>query len=197
MPGNIKTFLDRFSKDSKLALPLPILWSVAIDGINQGAIDTALQEGGEKWKAKNSIDSYVGDDNILVAQEVSLISEVITPETIGIGPGRGGFLPGYGLTERSDFISRLFTINFLETHEDIEHTLFRPWIIAIGIQGLIKSNLKATVTVKQYGNDGSFRKGYKFHKAFPLNAEGGLINYTNSDFIIKTVSFGCENYEQL
>ncbi len=44
-------------------------------------------------------------------------------------------MPGYGITERSDFLSRNISINFIETGVDIEAHLFRPWIIALGTTG--------------------------------------------------------------
>jgi hypothetical protein len=73
----------------------------------------------------------------------------------------------------------------------------RPWMIAVGINGLIGSSLKATVEVKQYTNKGDFRKGYKFHKAFPTAVEGFTLSYGSTDFIIKSVTFACQNYIQL
>jgi hypothetical protein len=115
------------------------------------------------------------------------------------GDSYGGFLPGYAMTSRADFLSRSFSINFLETRQDLEHEYFRPWQIAIGIKGLVERgvNLKSTITVKQYTNDGVLRKGYRFKRAFPVAVEGFTMDYNNTDYPIKSVTFACENYSQL
>jgi hypothetical protein len=197
MSGSVRAFLEKFANNPRFALPLPVLWKVDIQGIHAAIISSILIQAGEKWTARNEIDDYIGDDTILVAQEITIPNESLNIQPYGVDD-RGGFLPGYGMIERTDFASRAFTINFLETHDDIEHNLFRPWLMALAIEGLVKSQLKATVTVKQYGNDGSFRKGYEFKKAIPINVEGGAaLNYANTDFIVKTVSFICENYAQI
>jgi len=197
MANHVQNFLDRFSKDDALLLPLPVFWTVDISGVSGSDIASAVGNAKEKWGLVKEIDDYIGEGNILVAQEITIPSETLTVFPVNF-ENSGGFLPGYALNNRADFSSRLFTINFLETHEDIEHFVFRPWIIAVGIEGLVLTKLKATITIKQYGNDGNFRKGYRFHKCVPVNTEGGAaLNYTNTDFIVKTVSFLCENYEQL
>ena len=111
---------------------------------------------------------------------------------------RGGFLPGYGVTQRESFLTRQLTINFIETDQDICHDFFTPWLIAIGIDGLINQQLKCNITLKQYNNQGKLRKGFIFDKAFPTNVEGGgTLSYADSEFIVKTVTFGCKNYRQL
>ncbi len=111
----------------------------------------------------------------------------------------GGFLPGYGLTSRANFLDRGLTVNFLETEVDIEHNFFRPWAIAIGIKGLIErgENLKANMQIKQYNNSGNFIKGFKFTKVFPTAIEGYTLNYESTDFKIKSVTFGCQEYESI
>jgi len=58
-------------------------------------------------------------------------------------------------------------------------------------------NLKSTITVKQYTNDGQLRKGYRFKKTFPVAVEGFTMDYDNTDYPIKSVTFACEDYEQL
>lgn len=137
--------------------------------------------------------------NILVAQEVTLPSESSSFTPLESGSSMGGYLPGYGLNVRSNFLDRSFSINFLETEVDIEHNFFRPWMISIGIQGLIAKgpNLKANISVKQYTNGGGLMKGYQFRKAFPTAVEGYTLNYNDTDFKIKSVTFACENYEQI
>jgi hypothetical protein len=96
-------------------------------------------------------------------------------------------------------LSRSFSINFLETRKDLEHEYFRPWIIATSIKGLIEAgaNLKADITVKQYTNGGELRKGYIFRKAFPTAVEGFTMDYQNTEFPVKSVTFACQNYEQI
>ncbi len=192
----VNSFLQAFSKDSKFFLPLPFLWKVSIQGVSSGAINAVLNKAGESWGVKTVPDSFTRDGNILVAQEVSIPSETFEVSTFGQN-NRGGFLPGYGVTQRTDFLNRGITINFLETDEDLEHGFFRPWTIAIGIDGLINQSLKGDITVRQYAQDGSFRKGYIFNQAFPTNCEGYTLNYGESEFKAKTVTFACRNYKQL
>ena len=194
----INDFLNAFSRESKFCLSLPVFWTVTVDGVSTGSINSVLGRAGEKWQAKLSPRDMIKSGNLLVAQEVQLPNESssFTPMSMG---STGGFLPGYGLDNRSDFLSRTVSINILETNNDLEHNYFRPWMIAVGIQGLVESgsSLKGTVEIKQYTNSGQFRKGFRFKKAFPTSVEGFGLSYDNTDFKIKTVTFACQNYEQL
>ena len=190
-------FLNAFSQDEKFFLSLPVLWSVSIDGVSTGSINSILSDAGEAWKATITPNAMTKNGNILVAQSVTLPNESSSFQAMNSGSGMGGYLPGYGLDSRSNFLDRSFTVNFLETQKDIEHNFFRPWQIAIGINGLIGSELKGTMEVHQFDHRGQRRKGYKFKKIFPTNVEGFTLNYDCTDFIIKSVTFGCENYEQL
>tara|TARA_R110002051_G_scaffold73476_4_gene133469 strand:+ start:3431 stop:4024 length:594 start_codon:yes stop_codon:yes gene_type:complete len=197
MPNEAKSFLQAFSKDGKFFLPQPFLWKVTIDGGVTGAINSTLGKAGEKWKATTTPDEFTKDSSILVAQEVTLPNERSEYNEFG-QTNRGGFLPGFGLTQRDSFLARGITINFIETDVDIEHNFFRPWAIAVGIDGLVNMGLKTTITVKQFGNDGSMRKGFKFLDAFPTACEGYTLNYGgDQSFTVKTVTFACRNYEQL
>lgn len=199
MPNQINDFLAAFSGDNRYCLSIPVLWTVSIDGVSEGSINNVLNYAGENWAAKLNPNSMTRGGNILPAQEVQLPNESSTFQAMNSGPGMGGFLPGLALDARSDFLSRTFSINFLETNQDLEHEYFRPWSIAVGIKGLVAQgeNLKATITVKQYNNRGEFRKGYQFKNAFPTASEGFTLNYENTDFIVKSVTFACENYKQL
>jgi hypothetical protein len=82
---------------------------------------------------------------------------------------------------------------------DLEHTFFRPWSIAVGINGFIESGppLKATMVVKQYDNKGKLRKGFKFTKVTPAKMESLSLDYDNTTYTTKSVTFRCQNYEQL
>jgi hypothetical protein len=196
----INDFLIAFSSsDQKYCLSLPVLWTVTMEGALKSSINTVLDYAGEKWSAKTSPDEYMASSDILVAQEVTIPNESSSFQAINSGSGMGGFLPSYGLDSRSDFLSRSFTINFLETNKDLEHEYIRPWMIALGIKGLVEEgvSLKSTITVRQYTNTGKLKKGFKFIKAFPINVEGFTLNYNNTDFTIKSVTFACQNYEQL
>jgi hypothetical protein len=196
---NIHEFFSAFSKDEKYFLNLPVLWSVTIDGVSMSTINSVLEKAGEHWLASVDPGSYTKSESILVAQEVTLPKESSTFDAYSSGTNTGGFLPGYGLASRSNFLDRGLTINFLETQVDIEHNFFRPWSIAIGIKGLIEigASLKANMQVKQYSNNGKFIKGFKFTKVFPTAIEGYTLNYENTDFKIKSVTFACQNYEQI
>jgi len=195
---NINEFFSAFSNDEKYFLNLPVLWTVTIDGVEKSSINQILQDAGESWNARVDPASYIKTNTILVAQEITLPRESSTFDAHPSGVNTGGFLPGYALTARSNFLDRGLTINFLETQVDIEHNFFRPWLIAIGIKGLIArgANLKANILVKQYSNSGKFIKGFKFTKVFPTAIEGYTLNYDNTDFKIKSVTFACQNYEQ-
>lgn len=198
MATDINEFFTAFAHDSKFALHLPVLWTVTIDGVTESSINTVLDYAGEKWKAKTNPGAMTKSGNILVAQEVTLPNETSSFVPL-VMENTGGFLPGYGLNSRAHFMDRGIAVNFLETQMDIEHNFFRPWIIAIGIKGLIEEgvSLKGSMTVKQFTNNGTFIKGFRFKKVFPVAVEPYTLNYENTDFKIKSVTFGCENYEQL
>ena len=196
---NINEFFSAFSGDRKYFLNLPVLWTVTIDGVSTGAINSVLRYAGESWQAKGDAGSYTKSGTILVAQECTLPNESSSFSPLESGSSMGGFLPGYGLNTRSNFLDRGISVNFLETEVDIEHNFFRPWAIAIGIKGLVESgvSLKGSMQVRQYNNKGQFIKGFQFNKIFPTAVEGYTLNYDSTDFKIKSVTFGCENYKQL
>ncbi len=192
-------FLNAFSTDERYFLSLPVLWSVNMDGVSEGSINEVLSDAGESWKASVSPASMTKGGNIIVAQACSLPSEGASFQAMESGSGMGGFMPGYALNSRSNFLERSFTVNFLETQKDIVHNFFQPWMIALGIKGLVESgpSLKGNMEVRQYNNKGQLKKGYSFKKVFPTGVEGFTLNYDNTDFPIKSVTFACENYQQL
>ena len=192
-------FLNLFSTDERYFLSLPVLWSVTIDGVTENAINGVLEDAGENWSATINPGNMTRNNNIMVAQEVVLPQETSSFQAMESGSAMGGFLPGYGLNSRSNFLDRSFSINFLETKHDLEHNFFRPWAIAVGIKGLIASvpTLKSTISVQQYDNKGNPRKGFKFKNAFPTAVEGFTLNYENTEFTVKSVTFACQNYDKL
>lgn len=195
---NITEFFSQFANNNKFALHLPVLWGVSMDGVSESAINSVLSEAGEKWRAKTSPRSMSSSGNILVAQSVSLPTENSSFSNIQMD-NMGGFLPGYGLNARSSFLDRSFSVNFLETENDIEHNFFRPWMIAVGVKGLVEDgvSLKGSMEVRQYTNYGNFMKGFRFKKIFPTAVESFTLDYDNTDFKVKSVTFACENYEQI
>lgn len=200
MDLNIKNFLDKFRNNDKFFLNLPVFWTVSIIGVTMNDINTVLSENGEKWKANTSSMDMMDGGNILVAQEINLPLESAKFDPYTVSSNTGGYLPGYGMASRSNFLSdRQISVNFLETEMDIDQNFFRPWIIALGIKGLIEygPNLKATMIVKQYSNDGRLIKGFRFNKVFPTVVEGYKLNYDNTDMLIRSVTFACDTYEQL
>lgn len=198
MATNIPEFFSKFANDKKYFLNLPVLWTVTIDGVTAEGINTAIGDS-NVWKASTTPGSYTPSTSILVAQEVTLPNESSTFDAHPSGGNTGGFLPGYGMSKRTDFLNRNITVNFLETEQDIDQTFFRPWTIAVGTQGLIEygPNLKATMIVKQFSNNGLLLKGFRFTKVFPTAIEGYSLNYESTDFKIKSVTFACQNYEQI
>jgi len=194
MAGGATDFLQAFSSESKYFLSHPFLWKVKIMDDISSAINSALTN--EKWKANVPPSDLSKDGAILVARQVVLPveSSAFTPQSV---PNRGGFLPGYALIERNDFLTRSFSINFIETQKDIEHEFMRPWAIALGIDGMTNFGLRTNIIVEQYNNKGDFKKGFKFVQAFPTAVEGYTLSHSSDDFIEKSVTFGCTNYEPL
>jgi len=201
-PRPVTDFLDAFSTDDKYFLSQPFLWKVWIGDSRpaleelKDAVDTACNKAGEDWRALTLPMDYERDGSILVAREVSIPNEATSFSEFG-QENRGGFLPGYGITQRESFLSRQLSINFIETKVDIEHTFFRPWLIAIGIDGLINPKLKCTIVVTQYDNQMKKRKGFIFEDAFPTVCEPYTINYADADFTVKSVTFAFKNYKPL
>jgi len=191
----VSDFLDAFSTNDKYFLSQPFLWKVHIASSNtlKTAVDTACIKAGEEWRALTLPEDYEKNGSILVAQEVSIPGEQTSFGEYG-QENRGGFLPGYGVTQRESFLTRQLSINFLETKKDIEHTFFRPWMIAISIDGLINPLLKTTIMVTQYDNKMKKRKGFIFEDAFPTVVEPYTLNYAEAPFTVKSVTFGCRNY---
>jgi hypothetical protein len=200
---DIDKFLSTVTTDEKFFLNMPIFWTVSITGVSVGEINGTLILAGETWKANVDIMDMTENSagNILVAQSVTLPNEQPQFDTMvaaGVD-GMGGFLPTYGLKARAGFLERQLSVNFLETQMDVAHNFFRPWLIAIGINGLIEDggSLKGDMEVRQYSNGGKFIKGFKFNKVFPTAVEGYTLNYNDTDVKIHSVTFGCLNYQQL
>ena len=98
----------------------------------------------------------------------------------------------------SDFLQKNIAVNFFETQDDLEHNFFRPWMIALGIDGLINRDLLCTsVVVKQYNNRMGFRKGYVFEDVFPTNVEGFTLNYEDGEFVEKSITMAFRHYKPL
>ena len=210
MSGPISDFLDAFSLDGsaesagafgydfndRFFLSHPFLWKVSIQankGLQQ-AVNDACAKAGDTWLAESLPDNYTKGGTILVAQEVSIPGEQSSFGEFG-QQNRGGFLPGYGVTQRESFLTRQLSINFLETRADIEHTFFRPWLIAIGIDGLINPSLKCIIQITQYDNKMQRRKGFIFEDAFPTVCQPYNLGYGGGEFTIKSVTFACKNYK--
>ena len=197
MSIQINDFLNAFSTEAKFCLSLPVFWTISIDGVSSGAINSVLSWAGEPWKATVSPADMTKNGNILVAQSVSIPSESINVDSVG--EGNGGFMPSNVVVKRDPFLNKQVTMKILETSSDLEHGFMRPWVMALGIKGLISQgvSLKSTITVKQYNNKGQFRKGYVFYNAIPITAEGFNVDYDNTEFIKKDIAFIFQRYRQL
>lgn len=179
---------------------LPVLWTVTIDGMSVDEINLQIEKARHEWSANISpIDMTTAEGNILVAQSVTLPTESSGFSPMNMGNAMGGFLPGYAMDARSNFLERSFSINFIETQTDIIHEFFRPWMIAVGIKGLIENgpSIKSTIEVRQWSNRQEMLRGYRFIKAFPTAVEGFTYDYANTDFPIKSVTFACQDYQQI
>jgi len=196
---DITQFLASFSNDQRFFLNLPVFWTVSITGVSEGSINSVLSYAGEKWKATVSPSSMTKGGNILVAQSVTTPNESSVYSSLDGGKTIGGYLAPIGLSNRANFVDRSFSVNFLETENDLEHNYFRPWAIAVGIKGLIEqgANLKATMELRQYTNKGQLMKGFRFKKVIPTGVEALTLDYESTDFKVKSVTFICQDYEQL
>ena len=199
--GPVSQFLHNYSEHESFYLSHPFLWKVSFDYSQNliGSINTALSKSSEeKWRAirepRDYMDRVIG--NVLVARSVTVPNENTQFDVAG-SMNQGGFLPGYAVNKRTDFLSKNLAINFFDTNDDIEHLFFRPWMIAIGIDGLMMRNLICTVDLTQYDNLGRRRKGFKFIDVFPTNVEGYSLTYDNTDFLEKSVTFAFKNYQPL
>lgn len=202
MAIDIQKFYSNFSSNKDFALSLPVLWSVNFPKeVKYTDINTVLTESNIKWSAMMDPSRMTKDGNLLVAQEVEIPSEKAEFSPIETSKTMGGFLPAYGMNKRVDFLSRTVKINFIETLLDIEHNYFRPWMIALAMQGLIEHgpDLKCDIQVEQFSNVNNQTpfKGYVFKKAYPVAIEGFTLKYSDTDFRIKSVTFSYYDYEKL
>ena len=199
MSNIVPSFLTVFSTFDKFSIPLPFLWTVTVDepqGLADNINSTLSKADYGAWVAKSPLDwTDTNNNNIFVAQDFTIPGEQIEAVSIGVDSSRGAFMPGQGISQRVDFLQRNVSINFLETNADIETMLFRPWIIALGIDGLLGGKLRSTITLTQYDRKMKMRKEYTFYGAFPTNAEGVTLNYTGDEFSVKTITFGYTNYK--
>ena len=201
--GPVSQFLHNYSEHEEFYLSHPFLWKVTFL-YNQnliGSINAALAKGQEEsqWYTWRQPDDYADNvmGNVLVARSVTVPNENTQFDIAG-SMNQGGFLPGYAVNKRTDFLSKNLVINFFDTNDDIEHLFFRPWMIAIGIDGLMMRNLICpTVELVQYDNIGRRRKGFRFIDVFPTNVEGYSLSYDDTEFIQKSITFAFKNYEPI
>jgi len=200
--GPVSQFLHNYSEHESFYLSHPFLWKVTFL-YNQkliGSINAALAKGQEEsqwyaWRQPYDYsDNVIG--NVLVARSVTVPNENTQFDVAG-SMNQGGFLPGYAVNKRTDFLSKNLAINFFDTNDDIEHLFFRPWMIAIGIDGLMMRNLICNVELVQYDNIGRRRKGFRFIDVFPTNVEGYRLSYDDTEFIQKSITFAFKNYEPI
>ena len=196
-------FLDAYSRERQYFLSLPSLWKIEFNYTGNpnlwSHINETLEKAGERWRVQSVPAAFTKNGNVLVAREVTVPPETTSFLTPGGEINKGGYLPGFGVDQRANFASRNLVVNFFDTIGDIEHTFFRPWMIAIGIDGLIgraigKSLLCNNVVLRQYDNLGGVRKGYQFDDIFPTNVEGYTLNYDGEDYAEKSVTFAFKNY---
>ena len=213
-------FLQGYSRERQYFLSLPSLWKVNFQYSREGAlapfqegipgsatdgptglpsaIQRALNKADEGWRIQNEPLEFTKNGSILVAREVTVPQENSQFLATGDNINKGNYLPAFGLEKRPSFLERNLAINFFDTEEDIEHNFFRPWQIAIAIEGLLQRDLLCPVVeLLQYNNRGQVRKGYRFIDVFPTNVEGYNLNYNNTEFIEKSVTFAFKNYKQI
>lgn len=195
-------FLDRYSYSERFFLSHPFLWKVEfnyssdlIPQINASA--SKSYPSSVSWRAVTEPKLFERNGNVLVAREVVVPNENSLFDIAG-AQNLGGFLPGYALNKRVDFLSKNLAINFFDTQDDIEHSFFRPWMIAIGNDGLLERKLLCgNITLRQYNNRMELRKGFIFEEVFPTNVEGYSLTYNDEEFKQKSVTFAFRNYKPL
>jgi len=202
MAGEQYDFLSKYSASGppKFYLSLPSLWKIEFSNASSvvGQVDQALTKARERWRVKNTPEEFVSNGNMMVAREVTVPGETTEFLEAGADINKGGFLPAFGVEKRQGFLNRNLTVNVFDTNEDLEHNFFRPWMIAIGIDGLINRGLLCpNVVLRQYNNKGEIRKGYIFTDVFPTNIEGYTIDYDNESFLEKSITFAFRNYEPI
>ena len=199
--GPVYDFLHNYSQHEEFFLSHPFLWKVSflyeqslISSINR----TLEKSPDEKWRAIRQPNDYTDrGGNILAARSVTVPNENTQFDIAG-SMNLGGFLPGYAVTKRVDFLSKNLVINFFENNDDIEHMFFRPWMVSVGIDGLMMRDLLCpTVRLTQYNNLGERRKGYEFIDVFPTNVEGYTVSYNDEEFIEKSITFAFKNYRPI
>tara|TARA_R100000664_G_C2745249_1_gene133125 strand:- start:263 stop:913 length:651 start_codon:yes stop_codon:yes gene_type:complete len=195
-------FLSNFGTTGppKFYLSLPFLWKIEFENASSvtASVDGALTKAGEAWRVESTPEEFVANGSMLVAREVSVPGETTEFLEAGADMNKGGFLPAFGVEKRQGFLNRNLSVNIFDTNNDLEHNFFRPWMIAIGIDGLINRGLLCSnVVLRQYDNIGNVRKGYIFKDVFPTNIEGYTIDYDNESFMEKSVTFAFKNYEPL
>ena len=199
MAGEVYDFLSNYSVGgpSRYYLSLPTLWKIEFSNANsvRGQVDQALEKAGERWRVKNTPEEFVANGNTLVAREVTVPGETTEFLEAGGDVNLGGFLPAFGVNKRQGFLTRTLGVNIFDTDDDLEHNFFRPWMIAVGIDGLLNRGLLCpNVILRQYNHKGEVRKGYNFTDVFPTSVEGYTIDYDNETFLEKSVTFAFKNY---
>tara|TARA_R100000664_G_C2759424_1_gene149204 strand:+ start:2229 stop:2933 length:705 start_codon:yes stop_codon:yes gene_type:complete len=202
MARELYDFLSKYSINgpSRYVLSLPTLWKIEFSNAEtvRGQVDAALEKAGESWRVENTPEEFVSNGNTLVAREVSVPGETTEFLEAGSDINKGGFLPAFGVEKRQGFLNRNLGVNIFDTEDDLEHTFFRPWMIAVGIDGLINRGLLCpNVVLRQYNTKGEIRKGYIFTDVFPTNIEGYQLDYDNETFMEKSVTFAFKNYRPI
>jgi len=197
--GPVDGFLHNYSYHPRYFLSLPFLWKVQfyyssdlISSINK----SISKEPNEKWRAITDPRYYSdAEGRLLVARSVVVPNENTQFDIVG-SENLGGFLPGYAVNKRQDFLQKNLAINFFETDTDIEHLFFRPWMVALSIDGLMMRDLICpSVVLTQYNNRMEVRKEIKFNDVFPTNVEGYSVSYEDTDYKEKSITFAFKNYE--
>tara|TARA_R110000824_G_scaffold60345_3_gene161378 strand:- start:9111 stop:9776 length:666 start_codon:yes stop_codon:yes gene_type:complete len=199
--GPVLDFLHNYSEHEEFYLSHPFLWKITFSYSQDliSSINRALQKSPEeKWRAITQPYDYTDrGGNVLAARSVTVPNENTQFDVAGT-MNQGGFLPGYAVNKRVDFLSKNLAINFFDTNDDIEHLFFRPWMVAVGIDGLMMRNLICPViTLTQYNNLGERRKGFEFIDVFPTNVEGYSLNYNDTEYLEKSVTFAFKNYRPI
>jgi hypothetical protein len=170
------------------------------------------RESGAEWSLNSDVTSYLVDGRLQSAtdymmgcafsRQVSLPGETIAASNEGLS--YGGFQAPAVASNREKYQS--LKITFLETNASFLDLVIRPWIIAVGYNGLVArqpNSLKRVkadaIDVVMFAKSGAYnpmqiRKLYRFYNVAPVSMGGETYSYSEEGLRYSDVSFVYDKY---
>ena len=173
-------------------LPINSLWIVKMDpmptanNILKIKNDTIHQGLGSMDYARSEAYGSRQEKGILFAHGVNVPGDAI--ETEKVGYNNSGYVRGTISNGKTDYDK--FSIVFLENTISFVDLYLRPWIAAIGKEGLLNSSFKTKITVEQLTKMDKYvqfapRKSITFHNCSPVSVYSQEYNYSGSDVLVR------------